>query len=314
MALAVELTVDHGLLADDTHERDVGARPFVALGDLVADDLEPFDHRPRHVAPLHDGFGVLLFVPLGMRLGDLALQHDRMLIGARHPQVQQLVVLVRPAEILALPHIVLVVPAGVLADRVDRGRHVVLQPRVIDLCLLPRPIAELEAEFGVRPVELLDVRIEVDLQRVPLPPDEDFLVERAPVDIVRGKAPISPAAVDLAIGARVIGLHGPGLVFDVPNDALEDCSSLHGRTITNRADLDLALVLPLVVEDLQVVLAGLVDRQGWLLLPRAGVIGGGFPLPPVVAVGLGELDVSDETSARDALPFTALSEPLPSLV
>jgi hypothetical protein len=73
VALAVHFAVDDGFLAHEGHDRDVFTQPCLAIGDLVAGNLEPLDFRLRDI-PAFDDQRLDLVAQFGR---DLVITNDR---------------------------------------------------------------------------------------------------------------------------------------------------------------------------------------------------------------------------------------------
>ncbi len=99
------------------------------------------------------------------------------------------------------------------------------------------------------------------------------------------------------------------LVLDVPHQVLHALRRLVGRAVAHRVDADLDLVLPGIVDDLQAVLARLVDRQRRLAVELALLEHRAGPLIAVVCVAVDEPVVVARTLARDRLPVQRRVQP-----
>ena len=105
-----------------------------------------------------------------------------------------------------------------------------------------------------------------------------------------------------------------GLVFDVPANAFEHLRGIVRRPVAGRGDLDGGLVLPRIVDDVEAVLSGLVEREarlGFALPATQDRVG---PMPAVVAIAFLELQVFDIADARLAFPFLGALPPLVGLI
>ena len=94
------------------------------------------------------------------------------------------------------------------------------------------------------------------------------------------------------------------------DDALEYLRRLFRRAATGRADLDAGLVLPAVVDDLQIVLACLVNRQRGAVVDSPRLADVVRPLKPVVRVRIGELVIIFPSRAGAGFPILTALEPL----
>lgn len=130
------------------------------------------------------------------------------------------------------------------------ARHLILELRVFLLKDFARHVFEDEAETRIRTIEFVDIRVQIDRQRVTDPAEVDLLVERLVVRVVGDNSPVANAGLDLKGVGRVVDALGVRDVFDMPNHPLKDVCGFLGRTTAYRTNPDRCLVLPAVVDDL----------------------------------------------------------------
>src|SRR6185503_20598251 len=96
----------------------------------------------------------------------------------------------------------------------------------------------------------------------------------------------------------------------MPDNALVGLCRVVGRAIAYGTDIHARLVLLRIVDDLKVMLARFVDGQAGLatILPIGAKLI--IPLPIVIRVSVGELQVFNEAFPRVAFPFLAIGKAL----
>jgi len=96
----------------------------------------------------------------------------------------------------------------------------------------------------------------------------------------------------------------------MPNDALEYLSRLFRCAPTRGAYLDASFILPAVVDDLQVMLARLVDRERRAVVDSPRLADVVRPLIAIIGVSVGELVVILPRLARRRFPVLTVFEAL----
>src|SRR5262249_23097380 len=79
---------------------------------------------------------------------------------------------------------------------------------------------------------------------------------------------------------------------------------------TDRPHLHLGLVLLGVVDDLQAIVLGAIDRERWLALRRAGIDGIGLPLAEGIVIAIRERQIGLPIAALMAVVRLATTKPL----
>src|SRR4029077_16489710 len=179
-------------------------------------------------------------------------------VVAHHGAVAKLVdrgVVHIPPPILGDANVVFVVPAvGV----VERYWCWVILLAVFLLVAVACDVLEHESEIGVRLVVELAVRAHVDAARVWHAAYPEVQVEALLVHVVGLDADVAYAALDLVICRRAVGVDRFALILDAADDAGEHLRGLVARSAPCGRDFYLRLILPGVIDDLEIVLADLV--------------------------------------------------------
>src|SRR5579859_1130077 len=288
MALTIQHTINDRFLAHKTDDGDVFTRPVLTVGNLITNDEIPLDLLVDDVPRLD--------VTLGHKLIENDLGHLRGTYGiAALRQRYQRVLLLDAPVVLSDTDVVFGDPLAASVKRI--AGKLVLELRVFLLNDLAWAVLEEEAVTRIRAVELVNVRVEIDAQRVAYPADINLLVKRLIVGVVRDDAAVANASLHLERDGRVVGALGVRDVLDMPNDALKDVCRFLSRTIADRANAHRRLVLATVVDDLQVVLTRLIDRQRGTVVDSSRLAQLIRPLIAIVRVAISELVVLKEIVA-----------------
>lgn len=240
MPLTVERAINDRLLANNTDDGHILTRPVPTIGNLVTDDEEPFNRLLDDLAGLDVRIGQNLPTDVGRKVRS---PYNTLIV-----QRYELVFLLRSAVILSDADMVLVQPVAKVAQRTTG--NLVLELRILFLDDVCWTVLKDETKAGIRPIKLIDVRIEIYAEGITHSPYVDFLIKRAVIRVVRDHTPIANARLYLEGCSRVIGALCVGDVFDMPDDTFEDISRFLGRTIAHRTHTNRRFVLAAVIHDL----------------------------------------------------------------
>src|SRR5690606_23573446 len=119
-------------------------------------------------------------------------------------------------------------------------------------------------------------RINQDCEWIFDPLDINFLVKSLCVPIVCNHSKPANSRLDLEAGSLIIGCRGVGDILNMPAKRLPALCTLHSRLIPDRDDLYSWLVLLGIIDNLEIVLARLINGQARPIIHvsvRAQIVG-----------------------------------------
>ncbi len=230
----------------------------------------------------------------------LILHVDQLIFGNHYP-----VILRDPDAVVSYP-VVLVVQAG----RGCRG-HLSIGKQPDEF--LSVVFLKDKAPHRVRAVDLPDVAIQRHVHRVERF-NPQLLVEAVLVDEVVDDMPAAKAAFQLGfLGLTVDGLE-IGNILDVPDQFLPHLRRVVADLVADRLDLRLRRVLLRLIGQLVDDVLGSIDGQAGPVVLVPIFLDRIRPLPTVVGIAIGKLDVLDIELPPAAFPFLPALEPLLGLI